>query len=260
MALYQLRGRDARGRPLHVRLEAASRALIEGWLARRGVQIESLRRWPLTWGPYSRFPGLILGWPVLVLLLAMSLVSVASQSRRVAETVGLSRLIRTLEREGQRAAGRLTPSPPEWDDPSDSNTLGGYVCEIGGGITLTGTLGPGRTATLRHYFNAELLGFGPLAPDGPMECAYLPRRPGDHAPRPVEVDVLETLKAYRWKAVRRAGLALAIAAVSALLIYNILLRTGAMFEHARGGILEYARATGTDAFATHDADEKGERE
>jgi hypothetical protein len=63
--LFLVTGTDFAGRRFEERFDAASEDALRNWMANNGISVESARAAPLTWGPYARFPRLILAFPIL---------------------------------------------------------------------------------------------------------------------------------------------------------------------------------------------------
>jgi hypothetical protein len=79
--LFTVKGVGYAGEPFSSRFESASKEVLREWMIEDGITVTEVRVLPLTSGPYSKLPWLILAFPVLVGLLVITsarLVSVAA--------------------------------------------------------------------------------------------------------------------------------------------------------------------------------------
>lgn len=63
--LFSVKGVDYAGQGFAGRFDAPSEERLLNWMTESGIVLESISALPLTAGPYSRFPYLILVFPIL---------------------------------------------------------------------------------------------------------------------------------------------------------------------------------------------------
>jgi hypothetical protein len=230
MPIFRVRGVNRWGRSFAVRFEAPSEHDLRAFLETERVQVEGIRRTPLSVWPFSRLPWMILVFPVLAWGLVWSVTTGWWTALDFGREESNRAVYERLMEEGESVPGVVSGERRVSLRGARRRQLE-YTFRTPDGTQHRGRLVslPGDVAAGRH--DLRLLGGRPLQPGSPLTVTYLPEEPRVNAPFRVDAALLarqqESVRGER----RRLGELLLAAPLLAWMVFNLVLRTGSHYEH-----------------------------